>query len=490
MITLMVVLNVSEDIEAKIRRLRKLGKASVEPEVPKTTAPPVKKPPKKPRTVGSIRERERRKRILTGAAILLVVILIISVGAYVYIQNQAAKRLAEEKNQKLREVYTYFQGDIVNASKNCTAGPIEIRKELIKRINAAQTLEEVRSIDVKAAYDKAVKEYKECLARIERLKYEKILNQTKEKKIKEIEADFQTLLAMPLPDDLRTKVVNSMKSLEDQVMSATTIEEVNSIDDSRYLLELWRDYYYYRIDTLPGQEVILERGNVKRIVSKSDAKAILGGILDYKELMEYRVYKVEYVDIALVLSRDRINGAFLAPGDKIMVFAKNSTDSPFQEIANEGYVQLVLLPTDAGIISVNEAQSQSSSSSVSSSTQYSEDHSTIYNPGDTTLSDGQSTRDTYTNTQSSSQSASASYSYSVDLTEILKAIAAGKIQASDEVKEQLRAYGWEIVDLEKESGVLVLNPDAQFLVVIRVPSIFVPDILSNQQYIYIAKIAN
>jgi hypothetical protein len=36
---------------------------------------------------------------------------------------------------------------------------------------------------------------------------------------------------------------------------------------------------------------------------------------------------------------------------------------------------------------------------------------------------------------------------------------------------------------------LVLKPDSQFLVVIRVPSIFVPDILSNQQYLYIAKVA-
>ncbi|WP_246454778.1 DUF515 domain-containing protein [Thermococcus camini] len=485
----MVVLNVSEDIEAKIRRLRELGKASAEPEVPKTAAPPVKKPPKKPRPVGSIRERERRKRILTGAAIVIIVILIISVGAYFYIQNRAAEQLANEKNQKLKEVYTYFQGDIVNQSKNCTQKPIEIRRDLINAIKSAQSVDELSAVDVKGAYDQALNEYNECLQRIERLKYERVLNQTKAEKIRDIETEFQGLLAMPLPDDIKANVIDSMKSLEAQVESAETVEQVNSIDPSPYLLELWRDYYYYKIDMIPGQEVILERESVKRIVSKADAKAILGGILDYRELMQYQVYKVEYVDIALVLSRDRINGAFLSPGDKIMVFAKNDTSAQFKEIANEGYVQLVLLPTDAGIISVNEAQSQSSSSSTSSSTQYSEDHSTTYTPGDTTISDGQTTSDTYTNSQSASQSASASYSYSVDLTEILKAIAAGKIQASDEVKEQLRAYGWEVVDLEKESGMLVLDPNSQFLVVVRVPSIFVPDILSNQQYLYIAKIA-
>ncbi|AFL95228.1 hypothetical protein CL1_1025 [Thermococcus cleftensis] len=483
----MVVLNVSEDIEAKIRRLRELGKTSVEPEVPKTAAPPVKKPPKKPRHVGSIRERERKKRILTGAAIVIIVILIISMGAYVYLQNRAAQELNDLREQKLREVYTYFRGDIVNESKNCTQQPIEIRKKLIASINSAQTVEELNAIDVKAAYNQAVSAYNECLQRIERLKYEKVLNQTKAEKIREIETEFQSILAMPLPDDLRAKVIDSMKSLEAQVMNAETVEQVDSVDPAPYLLQLWRDYYYYRIDIIPGQEVILEKDSTKRIVSKADAKAILGGILDYRELMQYNVYKVEYVDLALVLPRDRINGAFLAPGDKIMIFAKNDTGAIFKEIANEGYVQLVLLPTDAGIISVNEAQSQSSTSSSTSSTQYSEEHSTTYTPGDSTLTDGQSTSDTYTNSQSASQSASASYSYSVDLTEILKAIAAGKIQASDEVKEQLRAYGWEIVDLEKESGMLVLDPNSQFLVIIRVPSIFVPDILSNQQYLYIAK---
>lgn len=58
----MVVLNVSEDIEAKIRRLRELGKASAEPDAPKVAKPPIKKPPKKPRSIGSIREREKRKK--------------------------------------------------------------------------------------------------------------------------------------------------------------------------------------------------------------------------------------------------------------------------------------------------------------------------------------------------------------------------------------------------------------------------------------------
>ncbi len=482
----MVVLNVSEDIEAKIRRLRELGKASVEPEVPKTAKPPVRKPPKKPRPVGSIRERERRKRILIGASIVILVILIISIGAYIYMENRAAEELTQAKNKKLAEVNSYFKpgSELMNTTFGKNA-----RDELIRKINAAQTVEEVQSIDVKAAYQEAWNQYQAYLEEQKRLEMERQLNQTKKEKISQIEAQFSQLLAMPLPDDLKKKVIDSLNSLEEQVMSATTEQQVNAVNADPYLLELWREYYYYVIDTIPTQNVILERDNVKKIVTKAEAKSALGGILDYRELIQYKVYKVEFVDIALVLSRDKINGAFLAPGDKIMIFAKNATNAPFKEIVNEGYVELVLLPTQAGTISVNEAQSQTSSSSTTSSTQYTEQHNTQYTPGDTSITNGQAISDIYTNSQTASQSASASYSYTVDLTEILKAIAAGKIQASEDVKEQLRAYGWEIVDLEKESGMLVLDPNTQFLIIVKVPSIFVPDILSNQQYLYIAKVA-
>ncbi|WP_297090375.1 DUF515 domain-containing protein [Thermococcus sp.] len=482
----MVVLNVSEDIEAKIRRLRELGKASVEPEAPKTAKPPVKKPPKKPRPVGSIRERERRKRILIGASIVIIVILIISIGAYIYMENRAAQELTQAKNKKLAEVNTYFKpgSELMNTTFGKNA-----RDELIRKINAAQTVDEVQSIDVKAAYQEAWNQYQAYLEEQKRLEMERQLNQTKKEKISQIEAQFSQLLAMPLPDNLKKKVIDSLNSLEEQVMSATSEQQVNAVNADPYLLELWREYYYYVIDTIPTQNVILERDNVKKIVTKAEAKSILGGILDYRELIQYKVYKVEFVDIALVLSRDKINGAFLAPGDKIMIFAKNATNAPFKEIVNEGYVELVLLPTQAGTISVNEAQSQTSSSSTTSSTQYSEQHNTQYTPGDTSITNGQAISDIYTNSQTASQSASASYSYTVDLTEILKAIAAGKIQASEDVKEQLRAYGWEIVDLEKESGMLVLDPNTQFLIIVKVPSIFVPDILSNQQYLYIAKVA-
>ena len=74
------------------------------------------------------------------------------------------------------------------------------------------------------------------------------------------------------------------------------------------------------------------------------------------------------------------------------------------------------------------------------------------------------------------------------MAEVLKAIAAGKIEAPEDVKEQLSQYGWKIIDLEKDSGMLVLDPTARFLVIIEVPAEFVTDILNHKDMIYIAKI--
>ncbi len=486
----MVVLKVAEDIEAKIRRLRELGKVSAEPETP-PVKPPVaspKKPPRRPRSISSIRERERRKRILIGASILIVIILIISVGAYSYLQSRSANELKNLRAKKVSEVNYYFS-HYNFSNKECAQKAIQVRNQVLQKIQSANSVEELNSINVKAYFDKAVQAYQQCVKEQERLAYEKQLNQTKQAKIQAIEMAFQPLLSMPLPDSLRAKVVSAMKTLENQVMSAKTIEEVNSVNPDPYLLSLWRDYYFWKIDNIQGNDVILEKDGNKQLLSKAEAKSLLSTVTDYRVLLQYKVYPVQYVDIALVLPRDRIAGGFLKPGDAIMFFAKNGTNSPYREIVNKGYVELVLLPTNAGQIAVSESQSQSSSSTSSTSTTYNENHQSNYNPGDFQYSNGTTVSDTYSNSQSATQSSSASYSYNVNLAEILKAIAAGKIQASDEVKQALQSYGWKVISLEQSSDMLVLPPNTEFLVIVKVPSIFVPDILQNQQYLYVAKVS-
>ena len=480
----MVVLNVSEDIEAKIRRLRELGKVSAESEPAKPVKAKPAKPPRRISRIGSVRERERRKRILIGSAIIIIIILAVSWGIYSYYKGAGARELEQAKKAKIAEVDAYFKGNIMNFSYAKAK-----KAELLSEIAAAQSVEQVNKIDVKAAYKDVLQKYQQALEKQRRMEQEKILNETKRKKIDEIKLEFKPLLSRPLPEDIRKKALGVLQSLENQIMGAKTVQEVNSTSAAPYLLELWKDYYYFLIDSTPTQNVLLEKGSMKKIYTKDEAKTLIGSFLDYNEIMQYRVSKVEMVDIALVLPRDRINGAFLSPGDKIVIFSKNSTGSPYREIANMGYVELVLLPKQAGIISARESQSQSSSSSTSSSDSYSEQHSRAYTPAGTSISNGESSSDTTSTSQSSSRSSSASYNYNVDLSEILKAVAAGKIKAADEVKKELQSYGWEIVDLEKLSGMLVMDANTQVMVIIKVPSVFVPDILSQQNFIYIAKVS-
>jgi len=481
---------VAEDIEAKIRRLRELGKVSAEPESPPVKPSPAsgKKPPRRPRSISSIRERERRKRILIGASILIIVILIISVGVYAYMQNKRAEELRTLKTQKTNELNYYFS-HYNFSNKDCAQRAVQIRNQVLQKIQSAKDPDELRGLDVKVYFSKAVQAYQECLKEKEKELYAQQLNQTKQEKLRAIEDAFRPLLAMPLPDSLRAKAVSAMKTLEERVAKAKTIEEVKSVDPSPYLLSLWRDYYFWKIDNIQGNYVVLEKGNDKKLLSKAEAKSILSSITDYKELLQYKVYRVQYVEIALVLPRDRISGGFLKPGDTVMFFAKNGTKGVYQEIVNQGYVELVLLPTNAGQISLRESQSQSSSTSSSTSTTYNENHASTYNPGNFQYSNGSTVSDTYSNSQSASQSSSASYSYSVNLAEILKAIAAGKIQASDEAREALESYGWKVIDLEQSSNILVLPSNTKFLIIVKVPSIFVPDILQNQQYLYVAKVS-
>lgn len=468
----------SEDIEAKIRRLRELGKVTVEQEA-RPSKPPVARPPRRVSKIGSLRERERKRRIMIGAAIVIIILLAISAAIYTYYQNRALRELEQAKQQKIAEVNKYFMGELANDTA---------KFELIKQIQAAKSIEELNKIDVKKVYE-------ERLAELQRKKEEEArkraieeLNKAKAQQISAIEQAFELLLAQPLPEDLKNEAIQKLNQLKQEVENAQSKEQVLAVDPTPYLVDLWKKYYYYLIDSIPTQKVILKRGEEKRIYTKVEAKYVISKITNLSELLQYTVEKAEMVQIALVLTRDSINGAFLSPGDKIKIYAKNGTKGQYIKIADEGYVDLILLPTTAGQISLSESQSEGSTVSTSSTTSYSESHSTSYTPGDTTITNAQNANDQYSTTQSSSDSSSAYYNYNVNLAEVLKAIAAGKIEAPEDVKEQLSQYGWKILDLEKDSGMLVLDPTVTFLVIIEVPAEFVTDILNYKDMIYIAKI--
>ena len=468
----------SEDIEAKIRRLRELGKATVEQET-KPSKPPVARPPRRVSKIGSLRTKERKKRIMIGATVVIMIILAISYGVYTYYQNRAIRELEQAKQQKIAEVNKYFTGELANDTA---------KFELIKQIQAAKDIEELNKIDVKRVYEKRLAELQRKKEEEARRKALEELNEAKTQQISLIEQIFEPLLTQPLPEDLKNEAIQKLNQLKQEVENAQSKDQVFAIDPTPYLLDLWKKYYYYLIDSIPTQKVILKSDEEKRIYTKVEAKYAISKIVDLNELLQYTIEKAEMVQIALVLSRDNINGGFLSPGDKIKIYAKNGTRGGYIKIADEGYVDLVLLPTTAGQISLSESQSEGSTVSTSSTTTHSESRLTSYTPGDTTITTAQDATEQYSTSQSSSDSSSAYYNYNVNLAEVLKAIAAGKIQAPEDVKEQLSEYGWEILDLEKDSGILVLDPTARFLVIIEVPAEFVTNILNYKDMIYIAKI--
>jgi len=474
---------VSEDIEAKIRRLRELGKTSAgETETPPTPAPS-SKPPKRPRPrrIGSIRDRERRRRIIAGAVVLIIVILVVSFIAYSYYSSRAARELKNAKDRKIAEINEYFKGPVMNTSYGKAN-----KTWLIHEVEIAKSVQQVNSINVKAAYQKVWAKYQQQLEEQQKKEQAKLLSEAKQQKIIQIDQAFQPLLSRSLPAPVKQKVLSVENMIISQVKNSTTIDEVKSINPVPYVVQLWHDYFDYEINTLPGNYITVQHGSVQRIYTKADAKAYLAAISDPNVLAQYSVSKVVMVQIALLVDRAQIVGGFPTPGSQIMVFAKNGTK--YVEISNMGYVKMILLPASVAQINANERQSQSASSSSGSSNQAASSQQSASSAGGASISSGQSASSSKSSKESYTQSSSASYTYTVNLDEILKAIAAGKIQGSEQVIAQLKNYGTKLLEYEEQLQIQNVPSNQPFLVIIEVPSVMVPKILTYQNSIYIGEV--
>ncbi len=481
----MVVFTVAEDIEAKIRRLRELGKATAEPETPSAPVPgpaPKARPPRRPRRLGSIRERERKKRIIIGASVLILIILVASLGVYVWYSNRAKEELRNAKLQKIHELNSYFKGPIMNTSYGKAT-----YQELYSRINAARSKEEVQRIDVVSAYKKVLTRYQQELAKKKAEEEQKMLNEAKANKKAEINLLFQSLLAQPLPDQLKNQVLEVKNSLIQDVENATSVSEVKAINAVPYLTQLWRDYYSYKIDSVKGKYVVLEFNGRKTIYSKEDAKAYISGIPNYTTLMMYTVEPVKFVKIAVLLTRERVVGGFIEPNSTVMIFAKNGTKN-YMKIADMGHVDMVLLPSDAGIINLNEQQGSSSSSSSTSNSQESSNQQSSASAGQTSVNQGGSSSSSESSSSSYSESSSATSYYSVNLGEIMRAISSGKIAGSADTIKQLQNYGDNLLALEEKLQLQNVPNGVPFLVIVEVPSVYVPDVLSHMDSLYIGEV--
>ena len=101
----------AEDIEEKIRRLRELGKVSVE-EKGGAKAPSARPsaPARKPSKLGRLRERERRRRIIIGASILAIIIIAVVVGVYITTRTERQNNLRKPNLQRLQRLTSTLLG--------------------------------------------------------------------------------------------------------------------------------------------------------------------------------------------------------------------------------------------------------------------------------------------------------------------------------------------------------------------------------------------
>ncbi|AFK22682.1 hypothetical protein Py04_1107 [Pyrococcus sp. ST04] len=422
-----------------------------------------------------LRERERRKRIIIGALVLAIIIIGAIISVYIYLENKAARELENAKKAKIAEVNACFKGPLANDTAKI---------QLINAIMAANSLEELQKINVKEVCQERWKAYEEAKRKAEEEKLARELAEIKNKTKENIEIAFEPLLQVQVPDTLRKEIVDTLNMLLKEVDEAKTKEEVLSIDPNPYLLDLWKKVYYYRIDSIPTTKVILVKGNVTNIYTKSEAKEVISKVESLADLLQYQVREVKFVQIALVLSRKDASGGFLKPGDKIEIYDKRTG----KRLVPEGYVVLVLV--DASQINLAETQSKSKSESYSETKSSQQSSTTNYSPGETSYQESQSISSQTSVQQTISESLSAGYSYNVNLGEVLKAIAAGKIKSPDTVKEVLEGYGWRVLNLEEQTNLLALDPDrTRVLVIVEIPSEFMEEVLKAENSLVIGKIS-
>lgn len=456
----------AENLEEKIKNIRELGQQ--ESKGKKIKAPKF-----------SFSDPMKR-RALVGA--LTIILLISIVGAFVYHKQKEnyIAQLEQEKALKIQEINNYFKGPLENST---------YKQELISQVQSAQKIEEVRAIDVKSAYQKALEEYNKQIEEQERLKYLKELEDKKTLKLQELDTKFAEFLSLPLPEDIKAKAIEEKTTLRAQIENATKIEDVEAVNIDIPLLTLWREYATYKVQSLPGNYVVLSYDGQEYLMSKEKAIFTIQTLNSIDVLKTVYAEEVHLVTIALSVKRTNIVGGFVQPGDLVKIFGINPTSGEYEEVVEQGEVQLVLIPTDGAKINAFENYvttiSGSESTSTSTTNTDSESKTFVYNGVTYETSETSSDTTSESSTDQYSSSESQSYGYSTALTELIKMLTVGKVENKEEVEAALQEYGLRLLNYEKDSNIKVIPDDAVFLVVVKVPDKSVADLLNHKDWFFV-----
>lgn len=290
---------------------------------------------------------------------------------------------------------------------------------------------------------------------ISEVAYKRELDKTKQEKI-----DHANSLLSGLPPEF-----NSLKSdLINTINSKTRIEEVKSIDVEAIATEIWREARKREVDakqsvgevviaylyhnSSPDYEIIKGAENIKKMID----------VLDISKLKSLEIVVTSYDYIPIRLPRDRIGG-FVMEGDEVNIYYrellpdKNVTIRP---LVKDGKVIKIMRALSSGTITLSESE-QKLDTGGGAEGKGTVPSLSIGGLGSITSEQGFGASVGYKMRQSS-------VSYSVNLEEIKKAAAAGKI-SEEELAQTLEKYGIKLTEKDIKLG--FGDFDEEFLILVE-----------------------
>lgn len=423
---------------------------------------------------------EQKKKLIRFMGIFFIALMIGSVAyfAYSYYTTSEAVRFKRLQAMKYEQVEKLFTGPLANDT---------VKQQLLLKIKYAKSVEELEAIDVEKIYQERYQQYLEEQKRAEEEKRLMELNDAKAKLSSDVNVYFAKIENVFLANndvEMYNKAGARKVELLELIANATSISELDSINPDFEAAIIYMEYLKKHIATLPGDEVVVYYGGEDRVMTKDEVIEELAGVMSVDELLKYSIAPVEYVYMAVLVPRKAALGGYLEFGSDVVVYGKDFETQKYVRLLPKAKLEFYVLTYGNGIISLQESQQVTDSSTdVIENTQQN-----IYNVNDnnSTIVSG------VTVTQQDVDQDTHSISYSTDLAELLKAIAAERIQNIDEIKEKLENYGVDLAELEKKTQVMALPEDAVLFVVLKVPEVAVDDILYYQEMggLYIAEIAN
>jgi len=308
--------------------------------------------------------------------------------------------------------------------------------------------------------------------------YKKELEKVKAAKIEEANSQ---LAGLPVE-------FNSLKNdLISTITAKSKIEDAKAIDIASISTEIWREskkrdvdknaligtvviaYLYPAVDNATATpsyyEIVKGAENIKKVI----------GLLNLAELksLVIKATKAEYIPIRL--PRERAGG-FAEKGDKISIYYRETLLSggimvgvapllvgaggenlTIRQLVKDGVIIEVMRAQSAGSITLSEAEAKSDTGGGA------EGKGTI--PTLSIGSLGTITSDSGFGASIGYKTRTTSSAYSVNLAEIQKAAAAGKI-SEKELMESLEKYGVKLSELERETN--LGNLDEEFFMLVEV----------------------